>query len=173
MNSSDAARRRAHAHARLLFASLAAALACAAARAQQAPADPNAAYRQIMQHRMEQSERAVEETQRRRFEDGKEHDRFPTDADKSAAKPGTVRAVSPEQRQALAHNEKGLDYFSRNKFEQAVKEYDEAIRLYPTLAPAHNNRGRDRARPNPQSGCPQGDCNPQSLAASAPSSASC
>jgi superkiller protein 3 len=119
---------------------LAAALACAAARAQ-APADPNASYRQLMQHRMEESQRSVEETERRRFEEGKLHDPFPTDANKAGAKPGTVRAVSPEEQQALAHNEKGLDYFSRSKFEQAVKEYDEAIRIYPALAPAHNNRG--------------------------------
>jgi tetratricopeptide (TPR) repeat protein len=143
MKSSDAARRRSlpRALSRLLFASLAAALPCADARAQGGGTDPNAAYRQLMQHRMEQSERAVEETERRRFEEGKGHSQFPSDVNKSAAKPGTVRAVSPEEQRALAHNEKGLDYFSRSKFEQAVKEYDEAIRAYPTLAPAHNNRG--------------------------------
>jgi tetratricopeptide (TPR) repeat protein len=90
---------------------------------------------------MEQSERAVEETQRRRFEDKKDSDRYPTDANKSAARPGTVRALPPEEQRALARNERGLDYFSRGKFDQAVKEYDEAIRLYPALAPAHNNRG--------------------------------
>jgi tetratricopeptide (TPR) repeat protein len=126
--------------ARLIFAALAAPLLCANARAQ-GPTDPNAAYRQIMQHRMEQSQRSVEETERRRFEDGKTSDPFPSDANKAAAKPGTVRAVPPEEQKALAHNERGLDYFSRGKLDQAVKEYDEAIRLYPTLAPAHNNRG--------------------------------
>jgi tetratricopeptide (TPR) repeat protein len=143
MNPADAARRHAHAptFARLLFVLLLASLPCAAARAQGGPTDPNAAYRQLMQHRMEQSERSVEETQRRRFEDKKDSDRFPTDSDKAAAKPGTLRAVSPEEQRALAHNERGLDYFSRGKFEQAVKEYDEAIRAYPALAPAHNNRG--------------------------------
>ena len=143
MKPSDAARSHARPRtlSRLMFVSLAAALACAAVRAQQAPADPNASYRQLMQHRMEESQRSVEETERRRFEDGKLHNPFPTDADKAAARPGTVRAVSPEEQQALAHNEKGLDYFSRSKFSQAVKEYDEAIRIYPGLAPAHNNRG--------------------------------
>lgn len=146
MNPSAAPRRRARACsrlplARLLFATLVAALACAPARAQQGPADPNAAYRELMQRRMEQSERAVEETQRRRFEDRNEHERFPSDSDKAAAKPATVRALPPEEQRALAHNEKGLDYFTRGKFEQAVKEYDEAISAYPALAPAHNNRG--------------------------------
>lgn len=145
MNSSNAARlRRALARnvSRALLAALALALPHVAARAQQRNADPDEAYRILMQRRMEQSQRAVTETLRRRFEEGKGSGTFPSDGDnKAAARPAVVRAVSPEERQALAHTEKGLDYFSKNKFEQAVKEYDEAIRLYPTLAAAHNDRG--------------------------------
>jgi tetratricopeptide (TPR) repeat protein len=138
MNSSDDARRRAHTLARLLLAALAATLLPLAARAQ--VTDPNAGYRQLMQHRMEQSQRAVTETTRRRFEEGKPDGPFPSDADKNSSKPGVVSA-SPEEQKALAHNERGLEYFSKGKLEQAVKEYDEAIRAYPNLAAAHNNRG--------------------------------
>jgi superkiller protein 3 len=143
MNSSDnalRARPRASTPARLLFVPLAALLP-GVARAQSAPADPNTSINTLMQHRMEQSERSVEETERRRFEDKKNDEEFPSDAKKAAARPGTVRAVPPEEQKALAHNERGLDLFARGKFEQAVREYDEAIRLYPALAPAHNNRG--------------------------------
>jgi tetratricopeptide (TPR) repeat protein len=144
---SNAARRTSPARtfARLLLAALAAALLpCAATHAQQQPGGPDSAqaYKTLMERRAEMTARAVDETQRRRFEEGKPQNPFPSDADKkSAAKPGMVRAVSPEEQQALAHTSKGLDYFSRSKFEQAVKEYDEAIRLYPTLAAAHNDRG--------------------------------
>lgn len=145
MKSSNAARLRqalARTALRALLASLALCLPHAAARAQQRMPDPNEAYRVLLQRRMAESQRAVNETLRRRFEEGKNDGTFPSDADnKSAARPAVVRAVSPEERQALAHTEKGLDYFSKNKFEQAVKEYDEAIRLYPDLAAAHNDRG--------------------------------
>lgn len=139
MKSSDAVRRRCCARARVLLIAPALALSCvAAARAQQMP-DPNEAYRVLMERRMRESARAISETARRRFEEGKSST-FPSDADK-AAKASVVRAISPEERQALALNEKGLDYFSKNKFDMAVKEYDEAIRVYPELAAAHNNRG--------------------------------
>lgn len=146
MNSSNVSRIR-HALTRnvsraLLFASLALALPQAVARAQQRMPDPNEAYRLLMQHRMEESQRAVTETQRRRFEEGKgSGTSFPSDANKASAKPGVLNAASPEERKALAHNERGLDLFSKNKFEQAVKEYNEAIRAFPSLAAAHNNLG--------------------------------
>ena len=113
-------------------------LAPATARTQ---ADNSASMRELMQHRMEMSNRAVAETQRRRFEEGKTNTRFPSDADKDASKPGVVRAVSPEERRALAHNDRGLELFSKGKVEQAVKEYREAIDAYPNLAAAHNNLG--------------------------------
>src|ERR1044071_3560096 len=115
------------------------ALTCATARAQ--AADPSQSMRTLMQHRMEMSNRAVAETQRRRFEEGKSDTRFPSDANKAEVKPGVVRAVSPEERKALAHNERGLEHFAKGKLEQAVKEYDEAIRAFPLLAAAHNNLG--------------------------------
>ena len=103
--------------------------------------DPGAAYRTLMQQRMEMSVRAVTEAQRRRFEEGKSDTRFPSDANKAGAKPGTVRVLSPEERKALAHNERGLGHFEKGRVEQAVKEYNEAIRAFPTLAAAHNNLG--------------------------------
>jgi tetratricopeptide (TPR) repeat protein len=112
---------------------------CLTARAQQSTADSSESYRTLMQHRMEMSNRSVAETQRRRFEDGKSDTSFPSDANKAA--PGVVRAVSPEEQKALAHNARGLEQFSKGKLEQAVKEYGEAIRAYPALAAAHNNLG--------------------------------
>jgi tetratricopeptide (TPR) repeat protein len=130
---------RAAAHA--LVVSFALVVPCASARAQGGGLDPNASYRLLMERRMEMSKRSVDETLRRRFEEGKSEGPFPSDANKAAARAGVVRAASPEEQKALAHNEKGLDYFSKNKFEQAVKEYDEALRLYPGLAAAHNNLG--------------------------------
>jgi tetratricopeptide (TPR) repeat protein len=118
-------------------------LACAPQALAQARAqlDPSAAYRTLMQQRMEMSSRAVTETQRRRFEEGKSDTSFPSDANRAGAKAGVVRVVSPEERKALAHNERGLTHFEKGKVEQAVKEYREAIRAYPALAAAHNNLG--------------------------------
>jgi tetratricopeptide (TPR) repeat protein len=146
MTSPNSERRRALARRsfRLLpLAALALVVSTVAASAQQSsvPGDSSQAYRTLMQHRMEMSNRAVEETQRRRFEDGKSDSSFPSDANKASAKPGVVRAASPEEQKALAHNERGLALFSRGKLEQAIKEYDEAIRVFPTLAAAHNNLG--------------------------------
>lgn len=104
-------------------------------------ADSAQSLNTLMQHRREISNRAVEETQRRRFEDGKSDTTFPSDANKAGARTGVVRAVSPEERKALAHNERGLEHFANGKIEQAVKEYNEAIRANPNLAAAHNNLG--------------------------------
>jgi tetratricopeptide (TPR) repeat protein len=103
--------------------------------------DSSQALIKLMEQRREMSSRAVSETQRRRFEDGKSDTTFPSDANKAGARPGIVRAVSPEERKALAHNERGLENFSKGKLEQAVKEYNEAIRAFPNLAAAHNNLG--------------------------------
>ncbi|MBV9923601.1 MAG: tetratricopeptide repeat protein [Acidobacteria bacterium] len=117
-------------------------LAAPPARAQsRAQLDPSAAYRSLMQQRMEMSMRAVAEAQRRRFEEGKSDTKFPSDANKVTGKAGVVRAVSPEERSALAHNQRGLEHFAKGRVEQAVKEYNEAIRAYPSLAAAHNNLG--------------------------------
>jgi tetratricopeptide (TPR) repeat protein len=104
-------------------------------------ADSSQSLNTLMRHRMEMSARAVEETQRRRFEEGKSNTTFPSDAIKAAARAGVVRAVSPEERKALAHNERGLEHFAQGRIEQAVKEYGEAIRAFPNLAAAHNNLG--------------------------------
>jgi tetratricopeptide (TPR) repeat protein len=138
MKSSELEHRPTRARLRLLLAASATLLLPLAARAQ--TADPSASYRELMQQRMEASQRAVSETVRRRIEEGKSDSTFPSDANRESSKPGVVRA-SPEEQKALAHNERGLDYFSKGKFEQAIKEYDEAIRTYPTLAAAYNNRG--------------------------------
>jgi tetratricopeptide (TPR) repeat protein len=127
--------------ARALVVSLFVLAALSSARAQQSTSESSEAYRTLMQHRMEMSNRSVEETQRRRFEDKKSDTPYPSDSNKSSAKPGVVRAVSPEEQKALARNERGLEYFSKNKFEQALKEYEEALKLYPSLAAAHNNMG--------------------------------
>lgn len=106
-----------------------------------AQSDSSQSFRTLMQQRMEMSIRAVEEAQRRRFEEGKSNTNFPSDANRAGAKAGVVRVVSPEERKALAHNERGLGHFEKGKIEQAVKEYNEAIRAYPALAAAHNNLG--------------------------------
>jgi tetratricopeptide (TPR) repeat protein len=127
--------------ARALVASLFVLAAVSTAHAQSPAPDSSEAYRTLMQHRMEMSNRSVDETQKRRFEEGKSDSRFPSDANKSGSKAGVVRAVSPEEQKALARNERGLEYFSKNKFEQALKEYEEALKLYPSLAAAHNNMG--------------------------------
>jgi tetratricopeptide (TPR) repeat protein len=126
---------------RAALASLFVLATLSAARGQQPASDSSEAYRTLMQHRMEMSNRSVDETQKRRFEEGKSDSRFPSDANKASAKGAVVRAVSPEEQKALARNERGLGYFSKNKFEQAIKEYEEALRLYPSLAAAHNNMG--------------------------------
>ena len=103
--------------------------------------DPMESYRILMEERRRMSERAVAETLRRRFEEHKDEARLPSETAVAGAKPGVVRAVSLAEQQALAHTEKGLDYFARNRYEQAIKEYDEAIHIYPQLAAAHNNMG--------------------------------
>jgi tetratricopeptide (TPR) repeat protein len=109
-------------------------------RGQARTVDPDENFRRLMQDRMEQSQRAVAETERRRFEEHKSDAPFPSDA-QAATKPGLVRALTPEERQALQHTDKGLNYFAQHKFEQAIKEYDQAIKLDPKLAAAHNNMG--------------------------------
>lgn len=125
------------------LAALALAWPCAEALAQGGSlGDPMQNYRILANRRRELSERAVTETQRRRFEEGKTNTQFPSDAQRKAAgKPGVLRAVSPEEQKALEHTSKGLDHFEKGKFAQAVKEYEEAIRVFPGLAAAHNNLG--------------------------------
>ena len=118
-----------------------AALALVSAPQARAQLDPSQGYRTLMQQRMEMSSRAVSEAQRRRFEEGKSDTNFPSDAHKAGAKAGVVRVVSPEERKALAHNERGLEHFAKGRVEQAVKEYTEAISAFPNLAAAHNNLG--------------------------------
>lgn len=95
--------------------------------------------RVLMEHRQEMSARAVEETNKRRFEDKKSDTKFPSDNTKRAV--GVLRALTPEQQKALQHNERGMELFSKNKLDAAIKEYEEAIRFDPKLAAAHNNLG--------------------------------
>jgi tetratricopeptide (TPR) repeat protein len=117
--------------------SLALALSPTEGRAQQ----PSSAQQMdtLMMHRMERSARAVDEIQRRRFEEKKSDTNFPSDAANS--KGGVVRALAPEEQLALKHNERGLQLFAKGKQEDAIKEYQAAIRSDPKLAAAHNNLG--------------------------------
>ena len=94
----------------------------------------------LMIHRQEMSNRAVEETRTRRFEEGKSDSTFPSDM-MVARKGGVVRALTPEEQRALQHNERGLELFSKGKLEPAMKEYQEAIRSDAKFAEAHNNLG--------------------------------
>jgi tetratricopeptide (TPR) repeat protein len=94
----------------------------------------------LMTHRQEMSKRSVDETQRRRFEDGKSDTTFPSDI-VYARKAGVVRALTPEEQKALKHNERGLQLFSKGKQDEAIKEYQLAIQSDPKLAAAHNNLG--------------------------------
>jgi tetratricopeptide (TPR) repeat protein len=117
-------------------AALAVLLSAPEARAQQPSSSDQ--VQTLMSHRQEMSKRAVDEPTRRRFEEGKS-DSFPSDA--KSTKGGVVRALTPEQQKALQHNERGLEFFSKGKLDNAIKEYEEAIRLDPKLAAAHNNLG--------------------------------
>ena len=60
--------------------------------------DPAETYRIMMEERQRQTQRAVAETLRRRFEEHKDEGRLPASA---AARPGVVRATTPEERAAL------------------------------------------------------------------------
>jgi tetratricopeptide (TPR) repeat protein len=134
-------RARAHSTFALLpLAALAVALSCMQARAQRTMSDAEN-MRSIMQSRMELSRRSIEETRRRRFEEGKSDTTFPSDAENGAARAGVVRVATPAELKALKHNERGLELFSKGKLEQAIKEYEEALRADPSLAAAHNNLG--------------------------------
>ena len=42
---------------------------------------------------------------------------------------------------AIAHNNRGNAYIRKGEYEQAIKDYDEAIKLMPNFAKALNNRG--------------------------------
>jgi tetratricopeptide (TPR) repeat protein len=94
----------------------------------------------LMKGRQELSNRAVEETVRRRFEDKKSETTFPSDGAKST-KPGVLPALTPEERKALQHIERGLELFSKGKLDPAIKEYNEALRWNPKLSMAYNNLG--------------------------------
>ena len=130
--------RRRHTFTLLTLAAVA--LLCAEGRAQRTMTEAES-MRTIMQSRMELSRRSIEETRRKRFEEGKSDTTFPSDAEKGPARAGVVRAATPAELKALKHNERGLEFFSKGKLEQAVKEYEEALRADPALAAAHNNLG--------------------------------
>jgi superkiller protein 3 len=104
------------------------------------PAPSSDQLNQLMLHRQEMSSRAVDEVRQRRFEEGQSESTFPSDI-ANARKRGVVRALTPEQQRALKHNERGLQLFSKGKQDDAIKEYQEAIRSDPMLAAAHNNLG--------------------------------
>ena len=118
-------------------AALVATLSAPLVRAQ--PANSSVQFKDLMKMRQELSSRAIEETRRRRFEEGKSESAFPSDS--FSRKGGVVAALTPEQQKALRHNERGLELFSKGKLEAAMKEYQEAIRSDAKLAAAHNNLG--------------------------------
>ena len=118
-------------------AMLLAALSAHQVRAQ--PANSSVQFKDLMKMRQELSIRAIEETRRRRFEEGKSESTFPSDS--FNRKGGVVTALTPEQQKALRHNERGLELFSKGKLDAAMKEYQEAIRFDAKLAAAHNNLG--------------------------------
>ncbi|HSS21047.1 MAG TPA: tetratricopeptide repeat protein [Pyrinomonadaceae bacterium] len=95
----------------------------------------------LMTHRQELSTRSIEEPLQRRFEDKISDTTFPSDRKKAAANGGVLAAHTPEQQKALQHNERGLSLFDKGKFDGAIKEYEEAVRLDPKLAAAYNNLG--------------------------------
>src|SRR6476620_1961810 len=80
------------------------------------PAPSSDQLNQLMIHRQEMSSRAVDETSRRLFEEGKASSTFPSDT-ANARKPGIVRALTPEQQKALQNNERGLQLFAKGRFE--------------------------------------------------------
>jgi tetratricopeptide (TPR) repeat protein len=118
-------------------ASLVASLSALPVRAQ--PASSSGQFMELMKMRQELSSRAIEETRRRRFEEGKSDSNFPSDS--FGRKGGVVPALTPEQQKALRHNQRGLELFSKGKLDAALKEYQEATRSDPKLAAAHNNLG--------------------------------
>ena len=125
------------------FTLLAAAAFAVASSALDVCAQPNPSadqLNQLMQHRREMSNRAVEETKTRRFEEGKSDSIFPSDM-MTARKGGVVRVLTREEQKAIHHNARGLELFSKGKLDAAMKEYEEAIRSDAKLAEAHNNLG--------------------------------
>ena len=126
---------------RTLYLISAVALALALSPTEAPAQQPSSAEQQntLMMNRMERSARAVEEIQRRRFEEKKSDTSFPSDA--NASKGGVVRALAPEEQLALKHNERGLQLFAKGKQDDAIKEYQAAIRSDPKLAAAYNNLG--------------------------------
>lgn len=103
------------------------------------PANSSVQFKDLMKMRQELSSRAIEETRRRRFEEGKSESAFPSDS--FNRKGGVVAALTPEEQKAVRHNERGLELFSKGKVDAAMKEYQEAIRFDAKLAAAHNNLG--------------------------------
>jgi len=47
----------------------------------------------------------------------------------------------PEQNQALIHNAMGYAYFAQEQYDISIREYKEALKLYPEYVIARNNLG--------------------------------
>ena len=47
----------------------------------------------------------------------------------------------PEQNQALIHNAMGYAYFAQEQYDISIREYKEALKLYPEYVIAYNNLG--------------------------------
>ena len=106
------------------------------------PNDPGQGVRapwvMIYERRVARTERSIEEPARRELE--RQHDGR-AGGGQATMKPAVVRALTPAEQQALAHMDKGLTYFAKNKYDKAVNEYLAAIQILPTLAIVHNNLG--------------------------------
>lgn len=106
------------------------------------PNDPGLGARapwvMVYERRVARTERSIEEPARRELE--RQHDSSAGHG-QATTKPGVVRALTPAEQQALAHMDKGLALFAKNKYDKAVAEYLAALHILPTLAIVHNNLG--------------------------------
>lgn len=138
--NTNASRRVLYAALRLAAVSLAAASLAPSAPAQVPGADARAPWVRIYQRRSERTVQSVDKLSREQMR--KDRDSAAGSGPlRTLARPGVLRVSPPEERQALEHAGKGLDYFARNKFEKAIQEFKEAIRIFPAASVVHNNLG--------------------------------
>ena len=49
--------------------------------------------------------------------------------------------VKKSPKKARPHNNLGIFFFNQGEYQEATREYNEAIRIYPNYVEAHNNLG--------------------------------